>query len=76
MVEGLPVRVDTLHEELKSMRAMLEHWEQVVNTGIPGVDIPAENAEALVDRFRRELCGELTVIAGRTQALAVVISEG
>lgn len=76
MVEGLPVRADTLHEELKSMRVILEHWEQVVNQGIPGVDVPAENSEMLVDRFRRELCGELTVIAGRSQALAVVISEG
>jgi hypothetical protein len=74
--ESLPIRADTLHEELRSMRKLLQYWEELVNTGIPGIDLPTENAEMMVERFRRELCGELTIVAGRSQALAVVVSEG
>lgn len=74
--ESLPVRPEMLHEELESMRKLLQHWELYVSKGITGVDFPTERAEELVEKFRRELSGELTIVAGRAQALAVVISEG
>jgi hypothetical protein len=76
MIEGLPVRADLLHEELEAARKTLQYWEELVYKGIPGVDLPAADAEAVVDKFRRELCGELMIVAGKCQTLSMVISEG
>jgi hypothetical protein len=75
-METLPITPDTLHDELTLVLKVLHKWEAIVDKGIPGIDLPATDAAEAVDRFRRELSGELMLIAGKCQSLSVILGEG
>jgi hypothetical protein len=71
----LPVTPDNIHAELEHVETMVQKWREVVGKGIPGIDIPVQDAEARLDAFMRQFTGELLFMAGKLQNLAVVLSE-
>jgi len=71
----LPVSPDNIHEELESVEKLVKKWREAVGKGLPGIDIPTQDAEAKLDAFMRQLTGELILVAGKCQNLAVVLSE-
>ena len=72
-MESLPVSPDVLHNELETARSILDKWTKLVDKGVPGVDTPA-NPEQL-DRFLREMCGELQIVSGRCDTLVEVLGN-
>ena len=68
---GLAVSPEVLHNELELSRSILEKWTKLVGNGIPGIDKPAAPHE--VEKFLRELVGELQVVSGNCDTLAEIL---
>jgi hypothetical protein len=68
----LAVTSETILAEMKGAKDILEAWMVKVEEGIPGVDVPAE-PDRLED-FLRALCGEMLIVAGKTEHLSNVLS--
>jgi hypothetical protein len=72
----LPVTPDNIHAELESVEAIVKKWREYIGKeGIPGIDKPAQDAEAKLDSFLRQFTGEILFTAGKLQNLAVVLSD-
>jgi len=72
----LPITPDNLHTELEHVEAIVRKWREFIgNKGIPGIDAPAQDAEAKLDAFIRQFTGEMFYVAGKCQNVAVVMSE-
>jgi hypothetical protein len=70
----LPVSSEVLISELALAEKIIAKWKSKVEEGIPGVDLVA-NEDALAS-FVMELCGELSLVSGKCETLAAVLSEG
>lgn len=71
----LPVSPDNIHTELEHIEATVKKWREAVGKGIPGIDMPAQDAEAKLDSFMRQFTGEMLFLSGKLQNLALVLSE-
>lgn len=71
----LPITPDNIHTELEQVEAIVRKWREFVGHGIPGIDVPAQDAEAKLDSFLRQFTGEMLFVSGKCQNLAVVLSE-
>lgn len=71
----LPISPDNIHKELEHVEEVVTKWKVFVGNGIPGVDIPAQNAEEKLDMFLRQFTGELLYAAGKLQNVAMVLSD-
>lgn len=71
----LPISPDNIHKELEHAEEIVKKWREFVGKGIPGVDTPAQDAEAKLDTFLRQFTGELLYVSGKLQNVAVVMSE-
>lgn len=71
----LPITPDNIHTELEHVEAVVKKWREFVGNGIPGIDMPAQDAEAKLDAFLRQFTGEMLFTAGKLQNIAVVLSE-
>jgi len=71
----LPITPDNIHTELEHVEQIVKKWREFVGTGIPGIDMPAQDSEAKLDSFLRQFTGEMLYVAGKCQNLAVVLSE-
>lgn len=71
----LPITPDNIHTELEHVEAMVKKWREAIGKGIPGIDMPAQDAEAKLDSFMRQFIGELLFASGKLQNMAVVLSE-
>lgn len=69
----LPVEPETIVEEMKSARAILDKWIKSVEEGVPVIDIPTGSPEQLED-FVRALCGELLIVTAKCESLSNVLS--
>jgi hypothetical protein len=73
-MEGvLPISSELLLSEIQTALAVLAKWKERVEAGIPGVDLPAD--EASTYRFVSELCGEILVVAGKCQNVAAILTD-
>ena len=71
----LPINPDSVHEELESIEKIIRKWKDLIDKGIPGVDIPCQDAEAKVDLFLRQFTSELLFVGGKCSNLAILLSE-
>lgn len=73
---SLPVSPDRIHDELKSIQKIINHWESYLDqTKLPGIDVQAPDAEEKLELFVRQLSGEMMFAAGKCHNLAVVLAE-
>lgn len=75
MGNTLPVHPDNVHTELEHVEKIVTKWRKKVGDGIVGIDIPAADADEKLDAFLREFTGELLLVAGKCQNLAVILTE-
>lgn len=68
----LAVSSPVILSELESLKVIAEKWIEKIQTGIPGVDLPAPDDR--LELFLRELCGELLLCAGKCESLSTVLS--
>ena len=71
----LPLHPDTIHDELVSVRVLVDKWIKKVIDGIPGVDPQAPSSPEALDAYLRELVGELYLSSSKLQGLANVLNE-
>jgi len=71
----LPISPDNIHTELEHVEAIVKKWREFIGKGIPGVDMPTQDAEVKLDAFLRQFTGEMLFVSGKCQNMAVVLSE-
>lgn len=71
----LPIDPENIYTELESIEKVVTKWRALVGKGLPGVDLPAADAEEKLDAFLRQLTGELLFVSGKCNNLAVILSE-
>jgi len=71
----LPITPDNIHLELESAETIVKKWREFIGKGIPGIDVPAPDAEVKLDAFLRQFTGELLFVSGKLQNMAVVLSD-
>lgn len=74
----LPISKEVLATEIRSLKAIVDKWDEKVTKGIPGVDYPLEgNAppEERLERWLAELIGEFRLVSGKTENVAQVLSS-
>lgn len=64
---------EVLLAELTNMKDILTKWEESVTNGIPGADVPAPIDR--MDDFLRQLCGELSLVAGKCVTIVEIVSD-
>jgi len=68
----LPVSPEVMKNELETARAIMVKWQEKMDN-VPGVHLPANPEE--LERFLRELIGELQVVSGKCDTLAEALSS-
>lgn len=71
----MPISADVLYDEIESAEKLLAKWKGILNEGLPGLDIPASDAEVKFEAVMREMTGELFLASGKLQNLAVILAE-
>ena len=71
----LPIDPENIYTELEHLEKMIVGWREKVGKGLPGVDLPAADAEEKLDAFLRQFTGELLFVSGKCNNLAVILSE-
>jgi hypothetical protein len=69
----IPMSSEVLKEEIVLSMRILTKWQQRIDQGIPGRDLPAMD-ETAVEAFTRELVAELLVVSGKLENVANIIS--
>lgn len=72
---ALPINPETIYEELQSIEGVIAKWRESVGHGIVGVDKAAPDAEAKLEAYMREFVGELLLIGGKCQNMALILAE-
>lgn len=67
------IQADTLKEEIDQIIAILVKWQETMNRGIPGDEIPANDLDSEI--FQLHLRGEIQLAAERLMALAEVLES-
>lgn len=67
----LPVSPPVILQELASVKDVIAKWVEAIAQGVPFVDKPGTEEE--LERYMRELCGELLLVAGKCSTLAEVL---
>lgn len=75
MAMTLPIHPETIHSELEQIEALVTKWRKKVGAGLPGIDLPAQDAEEKLDNFLREFTGELLFVGGKCNNMALILSE-
>jgi hypothetical protein len=73
----IPIASDTLLVELESIQTIVNKWVNRVASGIPGQDTLPTGTDAGIslDVWVTELVGELRLLSGKTENIALVISS-
>jgi len=72
----LAISREVILGELIQARSWLDKWIQIVEAGVPGIDIPVTGMiEDGSEQFVRGLCAELRIIAGKCDNLATVVMD-
>jgi hypothetical protein len=71
----LPINPETIYEELQSVEKVVAKWRESIGTGIVGIDKPAPDAEARLEAYMREFVGELLLVSGKCQNMALILAE-
>jgi hypothetical protein len=69
----LSISKAVLLSELDAAQGIIARWNAAVKQGIPLIDHP-DSYESFVD-FVREMRGELLLVAGKCDALSLVLGE-
>lgn len=75
MAESLPINPETIYEELQSVEKLVAKWRKSIGDGIVGVDKPAPDSEAKLEAYMREFIGELMLVSGKCQNMALILAE-
>ena len=75
MAESLPINPETIHEELLSVERLVVKWRESIGKGIVGIDLPAPDAEVKLEAYMREFIGELLLVSGKCQNMALILAE-
>lgn len=70
----LPVHPDNIYNELDSVEKLVAKWREAVGNGLPGIDKPAQDAEARLESFLMQMTGEMMLAAGKLQNLSMVLA--
>lgn len=62
-----------LKEELLLAQRILTKWQERLEQGVPGDDLPAEDMDIAL--YMRELVAEFLVVAGKMENLASILSD-
>jgi hypothetical protein len=62
-----------LKEELILAQRILTKWQQRLDEGVPGEDLPAEDLDVAL--YMRELVAEFLIVAGKMENLASILSD-
>lgn len=71
----LPIHPDNIHAELEHVEAIVKKWRTQIGEGLPGIDIPAQNAEDKLELLLQQFVGEMLFVAGKCQNMAIVLAE-
>lgn len=67
---------EVMLEELRSAQVYIAKWAARLEQGIPGIDVPVTGTtEIYLDRFVREMCGELRIVSGKCDSLVEVLQD-
>lgn len=70
----LPVHPDNIYNELDSVEKLVAKWREAVGKGLPGVDQPAQDAEAKLESFLMQMTGEMMLASGKLQNLSMILA--
>lgn len=62
---------DTLRNEIRQVMEILTKWSDLLTSGIPGDDLPANDLD--IDVFQYQLRGELMLAANRLTSIVEVL---
>lgn len=71
---SLPMELDTLHDEILSVKRLVDKWESYFkSTPLPVLDAPGtpEELEKIISAFR----GEIRLVARKAEALAEAFDD-
>lgn len=60
-------------EELTLAIRILKKWDEKIDAGVPGSDVPAADYD--VDAFRREMAAELLLISSKLESVATIMLD-
>lgn len=69
----MKMQADTLRRELKQILGLLTSWDEKLEAGIPGDELPSNDLNA--DIYQYQLRGELMLAAERLTALVEVLES-
>jgi hypothetical protein len=70
----LSISKEVLKEEITLAQRILNKWQNKLDEGIPGVDIPAGD-ELQFEAFRKEMVGEFQLVASKFDGMASIMAE-
>jgi hypothetical protein len=69
----MPMRIqpDTMRSEIDQVMAILAHWKQRLEAGVPGDELPSNDLNS--ELFQFQLRGEIQLAAERLMAIVEVM---
>lgn len=64
---------DTIRSELKTVAGLVGYWQERLEQGVPGVEMPGTD-EAL-EAVLRQFVGEMLFVSGKCQNMAMILAE-
>ena len=69
----IPISKAVLKEELNLAQRILTKWQQKIDEGIPGQDIPSH--EDMAEFWNQEMISELFLVSKKLESIAEIVAQ-
>lgn len=69
----IPISKAVLKEELNLAQRILTKWQQKIDDGIPGTDLPSN--EDMIEFWNQEMISELFLVSKKLESIAEIVAQ-